>query len=90
MLLWGELFNNAVSIDDYTMSSDWMIIHNKLEEISKVATAVWSRYYPDIYLEMLRQTTTDRELDSNQTLPNKMSLLEPSFESKYRVWFIPE
>jgi len=40
MLLWGELFNNAVSIDDYTMSSDWMIIHNKLEEISKVATAV--------------------------------------------------
>jgi hypothetical protein len=40
MLLWGELFNNAISIDDYTMSSDWMIIHNKLEEISKVATAV--------------------------------------------------
>jgi len=90
LLLWGELFNNAISIGDYTTSSDWVIIYNKLEGISKMATAVWSRYYPDIYLEMLRQTTTDRDLDSNQTPPNKMSLLELSFESRYHVWFIPE
>ena len=65
LLFWGESFNNAISIGDYTMSVDWVIIHNKLEGISKIATAVWSRYYPDIYLEMLRQTTTDRDLDSN-------------------------
>jgi hypothetical protein len=90
LLFWGELFNNAISIGDYTTSSDCVIIHNKLEGINKIATAVWSRYYPDIYLEMLRQTTTDRDLDSNQTSPNKMSFLEPSLESKYLVLFIPE
>jgi hypothetical protein len=75
---WGELFNNAITIGDYTKSSDWMITHNKLGGISKIATAVSSRWYPDIYLEMLRQTTTGRDLGSNQTIPNKMSLLEPS------------
>ena len=89
LLFWAELFNNAISIGDYTTSTDWVIIHHKLEGINKIATAVWSRYYPNIYMEMLKQTTTDRDLDSNQTPPNKMSLLEPSLESKYRVWFIP-
>ena len=40
LLFWGELFNNAISIGDYTTSSDWVNVHNKLEGIIKMATAV--------------------------------------------------
>jgi hypothetical protein len=68
--------NDGVTMSDYTVPTNWMMLNEELRECARMRLLPNLNYYPNIFLEWLRKSTTAlspysgySSRDSNRVFP---------------------